>query len=171
VKGVELYVSDFQRPLTERIAKDFFSDPAQSAVTCVRTGPVTLDPSINKSPEGEEARVHPRPPAPSLRTALPPLRPPPRDAIGIAIGAVCVAQVFSQARALLFKAVKVRATRQTTATDLPPAAVMRAHAQVRRVYDEKTNSLLYISYAERLDKSDDENKSRFKTSMCVLPAN
>ena len=76
MKGVELYVSDFQRPLTERIAKDFFSDPAQSAVTCVRTGPVTLDPSINKSPEGEEARVHPRPPAPSLRTPLPPLRPP-----------------------------------------------------------------------------------------------
>ena len=48
---------------------------------------------------------------------------------------------------------------------------MRARAQVRRVYDENTNSLLYISYAERLDKSDDENKSRFKTSMCVLPAN
>jgi len=174
VKGVELYVSDFQRPLTERIAKDFFSDPAQSAVTCVRTGPVTLDPSINKSPEGEEARVHPRPPAPSLRTPLPPLRPPPRAtdaATGIAIGAVCVAQVFSQARALLFKAVKVRATRRATATNPPPAAVMRACAQVRRVYDEKTNSLLYISYAERLDKSDDENKSRFKTSMCVLPAN
>ena len=70
MKGVELYVSDFQRPLTERIAKDFFSDPAQSAVTCVRTGPVTLDPSINKSPEGEEARVHPRPPALSLRACL-----------------------------------------------------------------------------------------------------
>lgn len=104
---------------------------------------------------------------------LPPLRPPPRatDATGIAIGAVCVAQVFSQARALLFKAVKVRATRRATATNPPPAAAMRACAQVRRVYDEKTNSLLYISYAERLDKSDDENKSRFKTSMCVLPAN
>ncbi len=65
----------------------------------------------------------------------------------------------------------MRATRRATTTNPPPAAVMRACAQVRRVYDEKTNSLLYISYAERLDKSDDENKSRFKTSMCVLPAN
>ena len=88
MKGVELYVSDFQRPLTERIAKDFFSDPAQSAVTCVRTGPVTLDPSINKSPEGEEARVHPRPPAPSLRTARPRCVPALLFALHLARGAV-----------------------------------------------------------------------------------
>lgn len=43
VKGVTLYVSDFRRPLTERITKDFFSDPSQTSVACVRTGPVTFD--------------------------------------------------------------------------------------------------------------------------------
>lgn len=43
VKGVTLYVSDFRRPLTERIAKDFFSDPSQTSVACVRTGPVVFD--------------------------------------------------------------------------------------------------------------------------------
>eukprot|EP00965_Chrysotila_dentata_P187331 6172064-Pleurochrysis_carterae.AAC.3 len=33
VKGVVLYVSDFQRPITERLAKDFFSDPTQARWT------------------------------------------------------------------------------------------------------------------------------------------
>lgn len=30
VKGVALYVSDFQRPITERLQKNFFSDPTQA---------------------------------------------------------------------------------------------------------------------------------------------
>jgi len=42
VQGVTLYISDFRRPLTERLAKDFFSDPSQASVACVRTGPVTM---------------------------------------------------------------------------------------------------------------------------------
>ena len=54
VTGVELYVSDFQRPITDRLSKDFFSDPAQAAVTCVRTGPMELAEDINATPEGEE---------------------------------------------------------------------------------------------------------------------
>mmetsp|Transcript_19 Transcript_19/g.53 ORF Transcript_19/g.53 Transcript_19/m.53 type:complete len:144 (+) Transcript_19:3-434(+) len=40
VKGVQLYVSDFQRPITERLQGDFFGDPAVAAVTCVRSGKV-----------------------------------------------------------------------------------------------------------------------------------
>ena len=105
--GVELYVSDFQRPLTERMTKDFFSDPAQAAISCVRTGKVTVSPDINRSAEGEE--------------------------------------VFAQARSLLFKSVNVR-----------------------RLYDEEANALVYVGYSTRLNKGDDENKSRFKTSMCVV---
>lgn len=108
VKGIELYVSDFQRPITDRLSKDFFSDPAQASVTCVRTGPMVLASDIDTSEQGEE--------------------------------------VFQQARSLLFKSVNVR-----------------------RLYDKETNVLVYVSYSTRLDKNDDENKSRFKTTMCALP--
>jgi len=108
VKGVVLYVSDFQRPITERLAKDFFSDPTQAALTCVRTGQVLIPQDLANSAEGEE--------------------------------------VFSQARALLFKSIKVR-----------------------RIYDRETNTLIYLSYSQRMNKQDDENKSRFKTNLCAIP--
>ena len=36
VEGVTLYVSDFERPLAERMQKDFFSDPSQSGLACSR---------------------------------------------------------------------------------------------------------------------------------------
>jgi hypothetical protein len=29
VKGVQLYITDFERPVTDRLKKDFFSDPTQ----------------------------------------------------------------------------------------------------------------------------------------------
>ena len=55
VQGVKLYVSDFQLPMTERLASgDPFSDPASTAVTCVKTGPVKLDPTVETSSQGEE---------------------------------------------------------------------------------------------------------------------
>ena len=54
VSGVELYISDFQRPISDRLTKDFFSDPTQAAVTCVRTGPMQLAEDIDTSQEGEE---------------------------------------------------------------------------------------------------------------------
>lgn len=53
VQGVELYLSDFDRPLTEKLQKDFFSDPSSSSLTCVRTGPIVAK-DINTSPEGED---------------------------------------------------------------------------------------------------------------------
>ena len=108
VAGIEIYISDFQRPITDRIYKDFFSDPQQAAVTCVRTGPMSLAADIDASEAGEE--------------------------------------VFQQARSLLFKSVNVR-----------------------RLYDKEKNVIVYVAYSTRLDKSDDENKSRFKTTMCALP--
>lgn len=57
VEGVELYVSDFQLPMTERLTQgDIFSDPLSSSVTCVQTGPIKLDPSIKaeNTLQGEE---------------------------------------------------------------------------------------------------------------------
>lgn len=110
VKGVQLYITDFQRPVTERLKKDFFSDPTQASVACAQTGPITIAPDIVKSKEGEE--------------------------------------VFEQARSLLFKSLKVR-----------------------RVFDEETNTIVYISYSTRLNKDDDDNKSRFKTTSCAVHLN
>ena len=57
-------------------------------------------------------------------------------------------EVFSQARSLLFKTVKVR-----------------------RLYDKEAKALVYVSYSTRLDKADDQNKSRYKTSICVVDLN
>jgi catabolite regulation protein CreA len=101
VTGVKLYVAYYERPLNERLAKNFFSDPTQASVSCVRTGTVTLAEDVSTSKEGEE--------------------------------------VFSQSRSLFFKSVKVR-----------------------RIYDKDSNTLVYVSYSSRLDKGDDENKSRYK---------
>lgn len=55
-------------------------------------------------------------------------------------------EVFSEARSLLFKTVRVR-----------------------RVYDKESKALIYISYSTRFSKSDDDNKSRFKSSLCAIP--
>jgi len=41
--------------------------------------------------------------------------------------------------------------------------------KVRRIFDEEKKTLLYISYSDRLDKTNDENKSRFKSAICALP--
>ncbi|KAJ1636615.1 CreA protein-domain-containing protein [Pavlovales sp. CCMP2436] len=108
VSGVKLYVADFQRPINERLSSNFFSDPTQASVTCVRIAPMVLADNINTSSEGEE--------------------------------------VFSQARSLMFKSVKVR-----------------------RIYDKASNTLVYVSYSQRLAKDDDANKSRFKSTMCAVP--
>ncbi|KAL1527905.1 hypothetical protein AB1Y20_009280 [Prymnesium parvum] len=38
VSGVQLYLSDFERPVTEKFAKgDIFSDPSQAGLTCSRS--------------------------------------------------------------------------------------------------------------------------------------
>lgn len=57
IRGVTLYISNFQRPINERLssAKNFFSDPSSAAVACARTGAkVTVADNINTSPAGEE---------------------------------------------------------------------------------------------------------------------
>eukprot|EP00560_Eucampia_antarctica_P006955 CAMPEP_0197825856 /NCGR_PEP_ID=MMETSP1437-20131217/2889_1 /TAXON_ID=49252 ORGANISM="Eucampia antarctica, Strain CCMP1452" /NCGR_SAMPLE_ID=MMETSP1437 /ASSEMBLY_ACC=CAM_ASM_001096 /LENGTH=264 /DNA_ID=CAMNT_0043426037 /DNA_START=80 /DNA_END=874 /DNA_ORIENTATION=- len=54
VKGVTLYISNFERPLSERLSKDFFSDPSDASVTCAKTGPVSIADNIKIGKAGEE---------------------------------------------------------------------------------------------------------------------
>lgn len=54
VKGVSLYISSFQRPLNERVQKDFFSDPGFASVGCAKTGPVQVADNIAIGKGGEE---------------------------------------------------------------------------------------------------------------------
>ena len=54
VKGVTLYISNFQRPLTERLTSNFMSDPSDASVSCARTGPVVVADNIGRGKGGEE---------------------------------------------------------------------------------------------------------------------
>jgi catabolite regulation protein CreA len=54
VPGVVLYLSDFDRPITEKLAKDFFNDPSSSSLTCVKAGPIKLSSDIYLGSDGEE---------------------------------------------------------------------------------------------------------------------
>ena len=108
VKGVTLYVSNFQRPLTERLSKDFFNDPSYASVGCARSsGSVSIADNINMTPQGEE--------------------------------------VFEESKSLLFKTLRVQ-----------------------RLYDKEKNTVVYVSFNTRLDKNEDSNKSRFKSSICAV---
>ena len=42
VEGATIYVTEYKRSLTDRLANDPFSDPAQASVTCAATGPVRV---------------------------------------------------------------------------------------------------------------------------------
>merc|ERR1712008_495107 len=54
--GVQLYLSDLQRPATEKFAKgDLFSDPSQGGLSCtVKPGKVVVSAAASTSKHGEE---------------------------------------------------------------------------------------------------------------------
>jgi catabolite regulation protein CreA len=52
VKGVTLYLTNFERPISERLSKDFFSDPSAAAVGCAKTGPVSIADNIETGKQG-----------------------------------------------------------------------------------------------------------------------
>jgi catabolite regulation protein CreA len=107
VRGVTLYISTFQKPITERMT-NFFSDPSYASVGCAKTSStVSIADNINTSLGGEE--------------------------------------VFEESRSLLFKTLRVQ-----------------------RIYDVEKKTVVYVSYNTRFDKSDDTNKSRFKSSLCAV---
>jgi catabolite regulation protein CreA len=55
VDGVQIYVSDFQRPINERLAKNFFSDPSYASIGCAKTSNVVrASKDIYKGKDGEE---------------------------------------------------------------------------------------------------------------------
>ena len=109
VSGVQLYLSDFTRPVTEKLAKgDLFSDPSQGGLTCSHKGKVVVAASASLKPDGEE--------------------------------------VFSEARSLLFKSLKVR-----------------------RLIDREGETVIYAVYSQRLDTGDDNNNARFKSALCAVP--
>jgi catabolite regulation protein CreA len=55
VEGVQIYVSDFQRPINERLAKNFFSDPSYASIGCAKTSNVVrASKDIYKGKDGEE---------------------------------------------------------------------------------------------------------------------
>ena len=54
-------------------------------------------------------------------------------------------EVFEESRSLIFKSLRVQ-----------------------RVYDKQKNTAVYVSFNTRLDKNEDANKSRFKSSLCAL---
>mmetsp|Transcript_2711 Transcript_2711/g.3649 ORF Transcript_2711/g.3649 Transcript_2711/m.3649 type:complete len:242 (-) Transcript_2711:31-756(-) len=107
VKGVTLYISNFQRPITERLTTNFFADPLYASVACAKTGRVSIADNIAKGKGGE--------------------------------------QVFDESRSLFFKTLRVQ-----------------------RIYDEQTNTAIYVSFSTRIDKGEDSNKSRFKSSLCAV---
>lgn len=43
--------------------------------------------------------------------------------------------------------------------------------RIQRVFDKESNSLIYTSFSTRLDKSADQNKARFKSSLCAVHIN
>jgi len=108
VKGVTLYISNFDRPITEKLSgKNFFNDPSYASVGCAKTGPIAIADNIGKGKGGEE--------------------------------------VFEESKSLLFKTLRVQ-----------------------RIYDEEKNTVVYVSFNTRLDKNDDSNKARFKSSLCAV---
>jgi catabolite regulation protein CreA len=109
IQGVTLYISNFQKPITERLNAGFFNDPSYASVACAQTSPnIRVADNINVSPQGE--------------------------------------QVFTESKSLLFKSLRVQ-----------------------RIYDVDKQTAVYVSFNTRLDKSDDSNKSRFKSSLCAVP--
>ena len=108
VAGVQLYLSDFQRPVTEKLAKgDLFSDPSSGGLSCSHKGKVVVAEGASRDKGGEE--------------------------------------VFSEQRSLIFKSLKVR-----------------------RLVDEQGGSIVYTTFSQRLDKGEDSNGSRFKSSLCAV---
>jgi catabolite regulation protein CreA len=55
IKGITLYITNFQRPITERLTTNFLQDPSYASVACAKTSPtVAIADNINTSPQGEE---------------------------------------------------------------------------------------------------------------------
>ena len=114
VKGATIFIADFKRSLTAKLAKDFFSEPSQASITCAadpNTPLRVVNAGAVRSPGGTE--------------------------------------LFSERKGLSLVANKT--------------------LRVRRVFDEKRSTLLYVSYSTRLSDDADTASTRYRTSVCALP--
>ena len=51
VQGVVLYISNFERPITEKLSgKNFFNDPSSAGVACAKIGKISIADNIAKGP-------------------------------------------------------------------------------------------------------------------------
>lgn len=113
VLGATVFIADFKRSLTAKLAKDFFSEPSQASITCAADSNAPLrvvNPAAVRSPGGTE--------------------------------------LFSERKGLSIVANKT--------------------LRVRRVFDAKRSTLLYISYSTRLSDDADTASTRYRTSVCAL---
>lgn len=60
MRGVTLYFTSMERPLTDRLAKDWFSDPTSNALAVANTGPVSFTGPIAYGAQGEDILVERR---------------------------------------------------------------------------------------------------------------
>ena len=114
VVGATVFVADFKRSLTAKLAKDFFSEPSQASISCA------ADPAA-----------------------------PLRVVNAAAVRAPGGTELFSERKGLSLVANKT--------------------LRVRRVFDPKRSTLLYISYSTRLSDDADTASTRYRTSVCALP--
>jgi catabolite regulation protein CreA len=127
--------------LTERLTKDFFTDPSDASVSCAKTGTIQIADNIATGKSGEVSSYWSNVlwiVCMSLST-----RPIPRNQQ--ALTTFQLKEVFEESRSLLFKTLRVQ-----------------------RIYDQEKNTMVYVSFNTRLDKNDDTNKSRFKSSLCAV---
>jgi catabolite regulation protein CreA len=56
VEGVTIYLADFERPINEKLAKNFFDDPTSTSLTCARGTNIKVG-DISKDLQGEVRNV------------------------------------------------------------------------------------------------------------------
>ncbi|EFJ19791.1 hypothetical protein SELMODRAFT_419062 [Selaginella moellendorffii] len=54
IEGITIHISNVKRSLTERLSRDFFTDPSQASVSASQTGPLRLVSPIALGLKGEE---------------------------------------------------------------------------------------------------------------------
>ena len=159
-------MSNFQRPLTERLSKDFFSDPSYASVACAKTGPIALADNLNRGKGGEVRHkcmwwsccflfcqrwwsrcvpVSAEQNGFAIITHFHKYFWHISIAIVVCLLYGCTQEVFEESRSLLFKTLRVQ-----------------------RIYDADKNTVVYVSFNTRWNKDDDANKSRFKSSICAV---
>jgi len=114
IDGITIFISEFQRSLSAKLQKDFFSEPSQASLTCTQTGKIVPKVELTSlKSDGEE--------------------------------------VYSERKNLSLATKTLR---------------------VRRLYDEKHDTLVYVAYSTRLSSTKDDGasvSSQYKTSICTIP--